>query len=370
MREEVIHKVQQALAGDGLDGLVAISPENFTYLAGFVVPSQRLLRWRHAAAVVRGDGESGLLCVDMEESTVRAAAPGHHVRVWREFGGQAMAGLASLLSDLGLAQGIIGIEMDYLPAGDFLRLQELLPSATFRPAEALLGRLRQVKTPGEIDLLRRLSRLTDQAIGEALAQVRAGMTEMDLAAAATNGIYGRGIELRFMIIATGERSEYPNVGPTSRRLKPGDLCRVELFGTAEGYHAGVCRTGVVQKASPAARHIWRNLVECRELLLERIKLGAHTRALYEAFLQKFDELGLPPISFVGHGIGLHLHEEPYFGRFSDNVLEPGMVLAIEPLVYGQGKGFGLQLKDMVVVTDDGCELLSDQTDNRELIVIP
>ncbi|HET6346962.1 MAG TPA: M24 family metallopeptidase, partial [Myxococcota bacterium] len=175
---------------------------------------------------------------------------------------------------------------------------------------------------------------------------------------------------KLMIVATGERSEYPNVGPTDRVLKPGDLCRVEIFPIIGGYHAGVCRTAVVQEAPARATQIWRNLTECKHIVLDAIRPGASTRAIYGAFLAKFGELGLPPISFVGHGIGLHLHEEPYLGKYGDSLLEAGMVLGIEPLVYGVGMGFGLQNKDMVAVTATGAELLSDQTNTDELIVIP
>ena len=89
----------------------------------------------------------------------------------------------------------------------------------------------------------------------------------------------------------------------------------------------------------------------------------------ETFLKKFSELNLPPISFVGHGIGLHLHEEPYLGGKGETLLESGMVLGVEPLVYGWGRGFGLQIKDMVLVTSEGCEVLSDRTANDELITI-
>ena len=78
-------------------------------------------------------------------------------------------------------------------------------------------------------------------------------------------------------------------------------------------------------------------------------------------------LDMPPIAFVGHWIGLHLHEDPYLGGAHDWELEPGMVLGIEPLIYRTGHGFGLQNKDMVAVTEDGCRLLSDRTDTSNLI---
>jgi Xaa-Pro aminopeptidase len=354
----------------GLDALVAISPENFAYTTGFVVPTQPLMRWRHNAAVVTRDGRTALLSVDMEATTVRSRAPGVEVRVWGEFTDRPMVALAALLGDLGLAGGAVGLEMDYLPAGDWEHLKTLLPKARLAPAEKIYDRLRQIKTPEEIELLRKLSRIADASIAEAYAQVRAGLTEMDLAAALTRGIYARGAEhFKLMIIATGERSEYPNVGPTDRVLRPGDLCRVEIFPIIGGYHAGVCRTAAVGRAPERAERIWRNLTECKHIVLGMIRPGASTRAIYEAFLRKFGELGLAPISFVGHGIGLHLHEEPYLGKYGDSRLEAGMVLGIEPLVYGAGMGFGLQNKDMVAVTERGCELLSDVTDTDRLILL-
>jgi len=371
MRREIISRQREAMTRAGLDALVANSPENFAYTTGFVVPSHPLMRWRHAMAIVTRDGREALLIVDMEESTVRSRAPDVEIRVWGEFTDEPMESLANLLKDLKLSEGSVGLELDYLPARDFEHLKDLLPKVRFSPAESLYDQLRQLKTPEEIDLIRRLSRITDQAIGEALQDVRVGMTEMDLAAALIKGIYSRGAEqFKLMIIATGERSEYPNVGPTDRVLQSGDLCRVEIFGVISGYHAGVCRTDVVQGASPEAEQIWGSLIECKRLVLDMIRPGASTRTIYEAFLKKFGELCLPPISFVGHGIGLHLHEEPYLGKYSDTRLEAGMVLGIEPLVYGRGKGFGLQSKDMVLVTATGCEVLSDQTANDQLIVIP
>jgi Xaa-Pro dipeptidase len=79
---------------------------------------------------------------------------------------------------------------------------------------------------------------------------------------------------------------------------------------------------------------------------------------------------LPPISFVGHGIGLHLHEDPYLGPTQDQALETGMVLGIEPLIYQTGFGFGMQNKDMLVVTPGGCEILSDYLDSDALLIVP
>ncbi len=355
----------------GLDAIVSISPENFAYVTGFLSPTQPLMRWRHAMALVTADADAALVVVDMEASTIRAKSPpGTEIIVWREFEFDAMAMLADLLRKHGLASARIGIELDYLPAGDFAALSKALPQAHFAAAQAMLARLREVKTPAEIDLLRRLSRIADRAITEAYRAVRVGASEMDLAAALTRGIYEQGAEyFKLMIVATGERSVFPNVGPSERVLARGDVCRVEIFPIIGGYHAGVCRTAAVGAPPPHAERIWANLTACKHLLLEAIKPGASSRAIYQLYLDKVGELGLPPISFIGHGIGLALHEDPYLGPTADRALEAGMVLGIEPLIYQTGFGFGMQNKDMVLVTPAGCELLSDYLDTDKLLIV-
>ena len=371
MRQDVIARQVRAMRDAGLDAVVSISPENFAYVTGFLSPTQPLMRWRHAMALVTVDATVALGVVDMEASTIRAKSPpGTEIAVWREFEFDAMDVLADLLRQHGLAAARVGIELDYLPAGDFAALREALPQARFVPAQAMLARLREIKTPEEIGLLRRLSRIADRAITEAYRAVHAGSSEMDLAVALTRGIYEQGAEyFKLMIVATGERSVFPNVGPTGRVLKRGDVCRVEIFPIIGGYHAGVCRTAAVGVPPPQAERIWANLTACKHLLLDAIKPGASSRAIYELYLGKVGELGLPPISFIGHGIGLHLHEDPYLGPTADRALEAGMVLGIEPLIYQTGHGFGMQNKDMVLVTPNGCELMSDYLDTDQLLIV-
>jgi Xaa-Pro aminopeptidase len=376
MRKEIVDRQVAAMKAAHLDAMISCSPENFAYLTGFVVPSQPLIRHRHAMVIVTADGKTAIFGVDMEATTIGRREPDTPVRIWAEFTDSAMAVLAAQLEGLGLESARIGIEMDYLPAGDYARLTQALPKASFVANEAILARMRQIKTKDEIELLRRLSRIADQSITDALAGVKAGDSEMDIAAHMTRNIYTLGAEhFKLMIVATGERSQLPNVGPSQRRLQPRDVCRVEIFSVIAGYQAGVCRTGVVQEAPPHAEAIWKNLVECKYLIMDMIKPGASCRAIYDAFLRKLGEMNLPPISFVGHGIGLHLHEDPYIGKTpeigktGDARLEAGMVLGVEPLCYQTGHGYGMQNKDMMLVTGTGCELLSDYANTDRLLAI-
>ena len=353
----------------GFDALIASSPENFAYTTGFVVPSQLLMRWRHAMCIVDRSGHTTIVTIDMEETTVRAHTTFDTIRVYREFTDDPVREVVDALRDQGLAKAVVGIEMDYLPAADFATLRDLLPGARFVAADNAFSDLRQVKTESEIGLLRSLSRITDSAICGTLATARPGMTEMEMAGELTGRIFAGGAQdFKLMIIASGERSQFPNVGPTDRALRDGDLIRMEIFGVLDGYHAGVCRTAVMGNPTAEQKRIWNNLIECKYLVMDLIKPGSHAKAVYRRFIEKFDELGLEPISFVGHGIGVFLHEEPYLGRYGEQVLEEGMVVAIEPLAYIPGR-MGLQNKDMLLVTRSGCELLSDVAFTDKLIQI-
>jgi len=369
LRKSVVKKLVAGIKGISLDAVIAISPENFAYTTGFIVPSHPVLRWRHALVVITAEGHKKVMCVDMEESTVREKIPDADIRVWKEFSYDAMPILAEILDELGLKNARIGIEMDYIPAGDMSLLSKLLPDVRWEAAEQLFNNLRMIKTSEELEILKNLSKITDSSIKTALESVTEGSTEMDLAAAVTSSILRNGADdYKFLIVASGERSQYPNVGPTERKIKKNDLIRLEIFGMLSGYHSGICRTASVGKPQKEAERIWANLSECRKIILDNIRPGVKAADVYLKFLEKFGELRLKPISFVGHGIGLFLHEEPYLGANSDAILESGMVLGIEPLAYVEGQ-FGLQCKDMIVINQDGCQLLSDITNTNNLFII-
>ena len=367
MDQDIISRLTKRIVAERLDAIIASSPENVTYVSGFVVPSQSLMRWRHAACIVTADGRISIVAIDMEAATVKAHAGIDDLRIYREFTDDPMDKLADALKDLKVDRGKVGVEMEFLPAKDFSTLQKNVPNVRWIAADAIFNKARQIKTPDELTLLRSLSKLTDNAIGTALRSAKVGMSETELAGSLLTSLFGGGAEsYKLMIIASGERSQFPNVGPTDRRLQKGDIIRMEIFGQKSGYLTGVCRTAVVGDATAEQRKIWSNLIECKYLVMDLITPGASCPEVYRKFLKKFSELGFEPISFVAHGIGLHLHEEPYMGRYGNEVVEAGMVGAFEPLVYIPGR-FGMQNKDMFCVTDKGCELLSDVTPTDTLL---
>ena len=242
--------------------------------------------------------------------------------------------------------------MDYLPAGDFDRLRSKLPKARFVQSEAILARLRQIKTQDEIKLLRRLSRIADQAITDALRAVKAGDTEMDIAAHMTRNIYTLGAEhFKLMIVATGERgAKFQCRADRAQAHAWRCVPRGNILGDLR--LSGGCLPHRNRATGP--EHGRENLAAYgRVQILGHGHDQARRRAAAPSTRRSFAKLAamnLPPISFVGHGIGLHLHEDPYIGKTpmigktEDAHLEAGMVLGVEPLCYQTATASGCRTR--------------------------
>jgi len=109
MDQEIISRLKNRIVNEGLDAIIAISPENVTYVSGFVVPSQSLMRWRHAACIVTVDGKIAMVAIDMEATTVKAHAGIDDLRIYREFSDDPMDKLAEALKDLKLDRAKVAV---------------------------------------------------------------------------------------------------------------------------------------------------------------------------------------------------------------------------------------------------------------------
>jgi len=362
----VLHRVRQGMARAGLDAVVAMSQDNATYVLGVGVPSHRLIRERRVAVLLPADGAPAVVAVTVEESFLQANLNGVEIRPYDEHTQTAMQVLAALARDRGVEGGRIGVEMDFIPAQDHAELGRLLPRAELVDAAALFKQARWVKTAAELARIQRGGRIADEAVSEAFATARAGMTERDLAVRMTEAFLRRGgDEVRMVVVGAGERSSHPNAPPTDRVLRHGDIVRVDFLGCVGGYYTDCARTAVVGEPTADQRRIYEAIVAIHREVLDRISPGVHTRDLHALYHARAREHRLNPLRFLGHGLGLGLHEGPFIDAHTDAVLEPGMVFAIEPVHFVPHE-VGFHLEDVLVVTPGGHQVVTDATDTSTL----
>ncbi|WP_370499942.1 M24 family metallopeptidase [Mycolicibacterium sp. jd] len=367
---ETVHKLAALVRQRGLDAMVLLSPQGFTYATGLRIVTHPLMRWRHAAAVIGPERLAGVLAIDMERSFVTDALPTVPLVVWKEFVEEPMDALAAMIEESwGSGPLTIGIEMDFIPAARLNLLRSRLPRVTWVGVDADLDSLRSSKTAAELDTVRELSLVADEALRVGLLGAKVGQSEAELGERIVSALYAGGVaEHRFLIAATGIGSQYPNAGPTSRTIAHGDVVRVEIFGGRNGYQAGVARTAVVGAPTEEVSWHWNLVSGARRAGLELVRPGADPQAIYRAYVEALGPLGKHAIAFFGHGMGLDMHELPYISATSTDSIEVGAIIGIEPFAMIPGR-FGFQVKDVVAVTADGYQVISDLLDGGELFVI-
>lgn len=347
-----------------LDAVVAMSPENVAYIAGVTPPSQRIVRSRHAACIVPRAGRTTFVAVMLEGPVVRARSRLDEVTLYEEFVEDPMEVVARSLHEQGLGGARIGVEASFVPVGDHGTLAAALQgSAELVPVDADLSRLRMVKTPAEIETIRRIGAAAERIQEEVAESFAAGASEQEIGTFVAERYAEEGGDgLTMLVVGSGDRSAILNAPPTGRRVQPGDLIRLDIIGTSDCYYSDVARTHVVGEPDEQQARIFRFLHDIHRRLLEAIAPGVLTSDVYRLYHEEMVSASLPPYHFVGHGLGVSLHEEPFVDAVHSLPLEAGMVLCIEPLTALDGR-FGVQIEDEVLVTDDGSELLTEARDD-------
>jgi Xaa-Pro aminopeptidase len=366
---EIAQRLRRATGHHGLDALVGYSKENVAYGIGYTIPSQALgVRDRQFALALNADGDAALLLTANEADEARSRSKVADLRPYDEFADDPMEVLAQMLSDLGVDRGKIGVELDVFPADRWERLKRLLPQAEFVAGRSAFQEARMIKTSTELELLRKAARIADLAQLEARAEVREGMLERDLFRLVVDRALANGADSVLLVqVAAGERSALSNPTPSDRALRHGDVVKIDTFVSVNGYLSDTGRWIVIGEASDEQRQIWHRMHETMMALHAAIRPGLVASDLWDTFVREFGRHEMKPaIRFLGHGLGLSLHEEPFIAAHSETVLEEGMVLAIEP-IYRIGD-IGFHLEDNLIVTSNGVENMTSRL-GTELAVV-
>ena len=356
--DEILAKTRRAMDELGLDVVVATSPENVAYASGAAPPSQKTVRSRLAAAIIPAEGETEIVAVALEGPVVRTQSRLDSIKLYEEFVEDPIEVFADSLRRRSLEQGTVGVEETHLSYADYSKLAASLPSARLVSVDELFSDLRIVKTVAEIEAIRDIGAAAQRIHGDVCATFGAGATEREIA----NFIAERYAEeggdgLTMLVVGSGPRSAAVNAPPTIRVFEYGDMVRLDIIGTKAHYHSDVARTVVVGEPSTEQQQVYDLLLGVHRRCLEALRPGVLSSDVYRIYSEAMDAARLPPYHFVGHGLGITLHEEPFVNELKSIPLEEGMVLCIEPLTLLEGR-FGIQIEDEVLITADGYETFS------------
>ena len=274
--------------------------------------------------------------------------------------------LAASLPDLAKRFGRIGLPMGHeshirMPAADFAALAERLRPLEFADATPIVRRLRNLKSPAEIDKIRYVCQLTSRAFAALPSWARIGDSEREVCRKLRIDLLSRGADGSPYMIAGSGPGGYDNIimGPTDRVLSAGDILIIDTGTTFDGYFCDFDRNYAFGPPSDAARRAHDAVYRATDAGIAAATPGRTTSDLWAemwAVLEAGGALG-ESVGRLGHGLGMQLTEGPSHKPGDDTPFEPGMVITIEPgMVFAPGKL--MVHEENIVITESGAELLS------------
>ena len=385
------YRIKELLRKKGLDGAIVSSPENFHYVTGFGGHQHTVSRQPgFTLAVMRADDKvpTHLTTMDFEAATFRIKAAGLNfvvdpydtwvgLKTWDEIAHGAvvpdktamessMDKLVQFMKACDLANKKVGIELDYLPVPYYKSLTEKFPEAEFVDISDLFVYARSVKQPDEIEMFRKLCRIADHGFTEVSKIAKIGVSERELVQCFREDVIKSGF------CAPSSWSMF-STGPSSARLtlpgdgvvKDGDVVKFDAGVNAEFdfYTTDTSRAWIIGNGDPALLKLKDRLYEGQRRMIAAAKPGLPINELYHTAYDYVKEMF--PCYRRGHqghsiSMGPATAEAPYINASETRPLEAGMILAMEVPCYIDGVN-GFKIEDMVLITEDGCEVLTPNT---------
>ena len=345
------NRLRERLSSSGLDAFLIRHLPNVRYLSGFT-------------------GSAGLLLVE-ERGSVFFSDFRYDIQAHEEVeGARIMIGRKSPFELLGQflrrrrrrSPWILGIEAEHLTVAEKKRLGGLLPSGVrVKDCAPTVECLRMVKDADELACIRKSVNLGAELFERAVQVLRAGTTEVEVAAEMELKARRAGAEgMSFpTIIASGPRSALPHGRASTQPIPSGGFVVCDFGVILAGYCSDQTRTVWVGPASGEAQRVYDAVREAQQAAVQAVRPGVSSGEVDAAARNVLRKAKLDQFftHSTGHGVGLEIHESPRIAAGQKDVLEQGMVITIEPGVYFPGK-WGVRIEDMVAVTPSGCEILT------------
>lgn len=346
-----LDRLRQSLAATGADAFVSVYPPDNQYLSGLLTSFEEI-----SSGIVVTEREAHFLCDFRYTEQAHEEVTGFEIS---QIDGDLLARLGERLAALGVrnaAYGSYGFTVD-----EFSRLKKAF-GGEFTEANQLLSDQRLRKDPAEIEIIRSASNLAEGVLNDIAPKLEAGMHERDIAAEFEFEFKKRGASgASFGTIALwGARSSLPHGIPGDTALKSGDVVLLDFGCRLHGYCSDLTRTFAFGNIPGAwFEEIYEVTLNAQRSALKEVRPGAVCRDVDAVARGIIANAGYGDYfgHGLGHGVGVEIHEAPRLNKLSTVVLEPGMVVTVEPGIYLPGKG-GVRIEDLVVVTSDGCDVLT------------
>jgi Xaa-Pro aminopeptidase len=343
-------RVRATLKAEGEDGLLVVGESNVRYLCGFTGDASALLL-TDARAVVISDGR---YLTQLEQE-----CPALDIHI-RPVGQPLIQGIAEVAGKLGLNR--LAFESMYLSAADFLTLRDVLAAVELRAVADRVEAFRAIKDDEEIAAIREAVDIAERAFAGLPAELRPEASEKDVADALEGSLRRCGATAASFppIVAAGVRSALPHARPLQEeRIGRSDFVLVDWGASCRPYKSDLTRVVVTGKVTPTFEKVYRTVLAAQQRAIAAIRPGAPAREVDAEARSVIEEAGFGDFfrHGLGHGLGMDIHESPRLHKSSEERLEPGMVVTVEPGIYLPDWG-GIRIEDDVLVTPEGCEVLS------------
>lgn len=388
--EEFLQRVEKArekMEDQGMDALLLTAKENVVYFSGI-----RTIGWgskhRPMGVVIPRDSSKPVISI-IPESLFDVSFHSSWVDEVRPWGGwrrkdalpDPITAFKDACQTLGVDRGVIGLELGYgqriaMSQEDFNELHRQLSGAKFVDASTLLWDLRIIKSPLEIEALRKACDATSKGFERGFQSIRPGMTERELAGIIMSELALQTQEMPGFLMVRSGKMKYGmvNVEPFEKPLEPGDLVVVDVGANYKYYWSDFMRMACIGEPTPEQRRLFEADLASQRAGVEIIKPGINLHEIFDACHQVLMDMDcqehVPGLERVGHGVGLDVHEPPSIAKGSQVVVQPNMVLTVEPIFWDQPDHQigNFALEDVVLVTEDGHEVLS--TFPKDLYLVP
>lgn len=265
------------------------------------------------------------------------------------------------------------VETEEIDLNTFLEMESKLEGIELSKENVIqkaINELRQVKSFDEMEFIKKAQGITDKAFRYILDRISIGKTEKEIALdleffARQNGSDGVAFDF---IVVSGKNSSLPHGVPTDKKIEKGDFITMDFGAKWNGYCSDMTRTVAVGTPNAEQKKVYDTVFTAQKMALENIKAGANCKDIDAIARNYIYSCGYEGCfgHGLGHGVGIDIHESPAFNTCDNTVLKSGMVMTVEPGIYIENT-FGVRIEDMVVVTNDGYENLTQSP--KELMVL-